>query len=731
MHMDYIRCIKNRHGKTHSGSRHFAIYFYTSVCCMLLLLIAVALCYTFVTMPDIDRVFPDADKSYILYIISGSVLLFALLFLGYRQIIRISYTRYAVVVCFGIIVFIQFFISRIEINPITDCFTTIDEAVAMVTDQKGMLNNNMPYFARYTNNYCFTILMYYYFRIIRHTGMDYFYSAVILNIICIDLTVFICYKIVRVLFGKKRAAGLLFLMTLCPATYLFVNFPYTNTFSMPFITGVLYCGICLMKEKSEKRRLLIYFPGLVLAASAGTLVRPTTAIAFMAVIISMVTRKKSFRYIYTMGAVFLVLVMLLCGNRFIKMHLINPDNTEGFPATHWVMMGLSGKGEVNSEDVKYTKSFSGRQEKIKANIEVIKERAANLGLKGMTALAVTKIRELWSVGTDNFNVHHSSAVRYTDAYELIYGNRNGWLIFYCQIFRAAELFFAFIMIAHMIGTKSFYNMSSVILSLLGIIVFLMCWETNRKHNICFIPVLIIIMESGVNCCRDIKERVRFPAVIFGMTAVFILGDVCIIKDKPYFTDTNRVINDYSYYRLSTRLKDIDNIITDNKCVEQTFITFREFNMIAVRFRPDDIAGDYAGYNISLYKQNHCVESAVADINNIDGEGWYYMPCNEKEGSYMLRIEKEAGRSDTMSPMVMTGIKMTPYRNTQLYVNKNKKSNSLLFYAYNIVERPLISSDKFMMLFIIVLMMQVGTVYTMLRRSVACVADNKKIMLERL
>ena len=228
-------------------------YFYMFVLCILAVLVGIALLCAVYIMPERNRIFLRDGRSYIVYMISGTVLLLSLLCAGYGLICGSSKYKLITGILFGVIILIQLLLSRIQINPITDCFTTIDEAIAMLKEHHGLLNNKMAYFARYTNNHFFTILMYYYFRIIRHTGMDYFYSAVLLNIVCIDLSVFGCFKITDLLFGRKRALGILFLLAVCPTTYLFVSFPYTNTFSMPFITGVLYCGISLMRENPGRK----------------------------------------------------------------------------------------------------------------------------------------------------------------------------------------------------------------------------------------------------------------------------------------------------------------------------------------------------------------------------------------------------------------------------------------------------------------------------------------------
>ena len=223
--------------------KNIRLVFYRFTLILLFFLMFIAFSFSIVTVPDKEKIFLNPGQSYIIYIISGSVLIGVLLFWGYRKITEMSNYILTAGIIFGVIIVLQVLISRILINPITDCFTTIDQAIAMAVEQNGILNNKMAYFERFTNNYFFTVLMYFYFKVIRIFGADYFYSAVVLNIICIDLSVFGCFNIVNILFGKKRALGALYLLAFCPTTYLFVSFPYTNTFSAPFIAGVLYFSL--------------------------------------------------------------------------------------------------------------------------------------------------------------------------------------------------------------------------------------------------------------------------------------------------------------------------------------------------------------------------------------------------------------------------------------------------------------------------------------------------------
>lgn len=145
--------------------KNIRLVFYRFTLILLFLLVFIAFSFSIVTVPDKEKIFLNPGQSYIIYIISGSVLIGALLFWGYRKITEMSNYILTAGIIFGVIIVLQVLISRILINPITDCFTTIDQAIAMIEEQNGLLDNKMAYFERYTNNYFFTVLMYFILRL--------------------------------------------------------------------------------------------------------------------------------------------------------------------------------------------------------------------------------------------------------------------------------------------------------------------------------------------------------------------------------------------------------------------------------------------------------------------------------------------------------------------------------------------------------------------------------------
>ncbi len=663
-------------------------------------------------MPYRERVFPFSSKMDIFIILSGAVILSVIFAFIYKKITVCS-SKFVVPFVFGCVALIQFALLFIQINPTTDCFTTIDEAMAMVEKQNGILYNNVNYFARYTNNYFFTVLMYFYFRIVKIIGVDYLLSAVILNIILIDITIWLCYRMVGILFDTNRAKGILVLFLFCPTTYLFIYFPYTNTFSAPFVVGILYTFICIIKENHKRKRFFLLI-ALAICSVIGILIRPTTAIPLIAIVlysILKVFQKKWNIKVLLLNFIMLTIIIsgIMLGMTCIKSYLKNPDNKEGFPATHWVMMGLSYNGMVNSEDVVYTQGFKNRQDKVDANIQVIKDRIDEKGILGLYNLSVFKLYSVWGDGTDGFTGMTKSVVRHNKISELIYGEGNGFVIFYSQIYRIVMLFFILVMTAFKIKSRKTDDMLCIALSLLGIMLFLLGWENNVKHNICFIPVMLLLAESGVNIQASHTNK---KIISYCVLILFVISDIIFISNKPSYVDNREIYRDYSYYKNTTRNVPLSALFSsDDISASQYFAAYKPINTIAVKFSNKDI-NSQTKYNLTLRKQHTVIAERTVTINDIDTAGFYYIDCNIDAGEFALDIDTDNKDSD-FSPLIMRGKVMKHYKNTRLESNENKSNNTLVMNAYYETEKAMLTFGGFIFILLLNIVLQMLTFLTIL------------------
>lgn len=657
-----------------------------------LALSSIILGISLITISQKRTIVLNPERSAWTYIIPGCIIMCFFLWKVYGAIAAMKSPQLVSAILGGGIIFLQIvmvgFVAKIY--PITDCFTTLDQAMAMVESQNGLLDNTTEYFARYTNNYFFTICMYYVFLVSKKIGLDYFMTAVVINIFCIDMTIFLSYKVANEIGGERKALMLLFVMLICPTTYLFIYFPYTNTFSAPFIMALILCFIRCNKYDNKKVCYIIAIPFLLII---GSLIRPTTIIVGIAGVISIILQTK------TISARFLIKGMLISGiaillylsiNLFIKNHLLERNNTKGFPATHWIMMGLKGTGEVNGKDVEYTMSFPKKEEKIQGNIKEILERGKRLGVKEICKLYISKIGKEWSIGTDDYQVLQSSDEKYTKLYQFIFGERRAVTVIYTQVFRATTFAYIVFFLICYYKKNEIKDMVILLITFSGIVVFLMIWETNKKHNICFLPVCLVMMIEGISCLREvgladfftyrIKHIKKVLLVFIGM--IFVIIDFIILIDKDFYTTKKFLFSNYLYYKAENNPAEITKVSEEGKTVEQVFWAPKDFNSFSVHFKRDSIQTN-AEYKVSLVERDSekILVSHKVSVQSLPRDGWIEINLTNKMGKadkfYIIRIVGN-GKKDSLKIVSFESLVLKNYKKCKLLINSIYEKGAISF-----------------------------------------------------
>ena len=178
-----------------------------------------------------------------------------------------------------------------------DSSRCINEAIAMIEGQRGKINNTIYYFHKYANNNFFIVVMYYIFKVVKIFGVrGYGFRVVsmIVNMAMMDWAGVFMLKIITLCFhGHRTKLILLFSLLICPTTYLWILYPYTNTFSMPFVIGIIYVGVKILKNKGNSYRNVVQ---LGLLSGIGGMFRATTWISLIAVVIVFAIVRKKWYY---------------------------------------------------------------------------------------------------------------------------------------------------------------------------------------------------------------------------------------------------------------------------------------------------------------------------------------------------------------------------------------------------------------------------------------------------
>ena len=166
------------------------------------------------------------------------------------------------------------------------------------------------------------------------------------------------------------------------------------------------------------------------------------------------------------------------------------------PYLHWVMMGMQNNGYYNPEDYEYTRSFSSK-ERDGACLSRIKERVHNLGIAGLTELFMNKALVCFGDGTyalSDFLDDTPKKQSWLHKYILYDGEKYSA---YQHFATGMLLMVYFFMLAGAVdclrgrADGAEWEILAPRLACLGILSFLMLWETSGRYFTNFVPIMII------------------------------------------------------------------------------------------------------------------------------------------------------------------------------------------------------------------------------------------------
>lgn len=408
------------------------------------------------------------------------------------------------IMCIFIFVFQVLLVVKLQFKPHHDS-RGIDIAaknIAMWGDCTHLYDNlkNKQYFSAFPNNWGILLFTSFIYRIV-YLIFDRipFYTSAIINIIAIQTGIVFLYLSAKLIFDDKIRPLLCgFLACIMPGLYLYTPIYYTDTLSIPFVT----CGIYLFLKaiKSEKiSRFLIFSLLCAVVVSVGYKIKGSLivlAAAFVIYTFLKVGWKKS-----VCIAVTLIVSLSLCNistKQYVLSHGIATQESlelNQVPSTHWIMMGLKGRGGYDKKEYKFTNSFKTYDEKKAANIETIKRRISDYGIGGMFNHINEKISYTWNDSKFYTSLQLSTSKK-GPFYDVII---NG--VGFTQYTSVLYIAMLTLMLVSFIYGQIFSKAKPVMLiqlSVYGLAFFLLLWETRSRYLVNFLPLMYIIAVDGIS-----------------------------------------------------------------------------------------------------------------------------------------------------------------------------------------------------------------------------------------
>jgi hypothetical protein len=176
------------------------------------------------------------------------------------------------------------------------------------------------------------------------------------------------------------------------------------------------------------------------------------------------------------------------------------------------MMGLTGNGGFNQEDVDYTMSYNSKEDKQKANIKVINNRINNLiNNNELLDFYTNKAMYTWSDGTffapKKLSVYPVHNYKIKD-YILPNNNKNKLYIIIAQTQLLLILLFNIIgiVLRKYLTKKQQLLQLFLNITIFGILIFFLIWETRSRYLVNMLPILLLSSFLGINAIVNYKER---------------------------------------------------------------------------------------------------------------------------------------------------------------------------------------------------------------------------------
>lgn len=408
--------------------------------------------------------------------------------------------------------------SQLQVNPSWDFGVIYHNALNYV--EKTPIGY-LEYFEYCPNNIMLYLI---YICIFKFTHFFHISNSMMVlglfNIILIQLSIYLLFLCARRIFKEKMAYQLLFLVWFLSPFFLYVPIIYTDTTTM-FIPLLLIILFLKSQDYEGKKHfgLLLLFS---IVAFFGYKLKMSVLILVVALMGYLFLQKKFlelFKYLGVFGVVFLVFSFgyQKCILNNSKFHF--QDNGVGsLSYTHYLMMGFedptrdnSGRntfGGYSEEDANFTKSFVDVERK-KANLEELKRRFTESDMSYLLYFYGNKIANTWGDGTYFAPLKlGKNPIKDSILHDFVLPNGK-YFTFYLLFCQGTQ--FALLVLLFVSVVKSLKNIevSYLYLSIFGLFLFLILWETRSRYIVNYVPILLLSIVPGFTCVNDFLEKKIF------------------------------------------------------------------------------------------------------------------------------------------------------------------------------------------------------------------------------
>ena len=381
---------------------------------------------------------------------------------------------------------------------------TWDFPMVFYQAQQFVLEGTPPdeYFALFDNNSPLYWLFVGLFSVLKLFGVrDFMPAAVVCNCLLINLALLYLYRAARLLWGLKWALAALAAAFLCPAVLLYGPIVYTDTLTLPAVTGAVYHWLaarrCWARQNRDgaQRHAVKAFA----AAALGAVLKVSVAILAVAFCIDLFFGwKKSRRLPLFAGCVVCFALVLGLTNWACRAALPQYE-AEGVPFTHWIMMGLQGDGGYWDPDYKATLSYDSYAERMDFTMDQIRARLDAMTPAALASHCANKLSYILSDGTYYAPMKLDQGprvVRRLHDYIVPGSGAAGLLYYTADALQLCLLVGCLLSAVRALLTRR-EELTVLRVALFGCLLFLLIWEARSRYLFNFWPLLLLCAVSAV------------------------------------------------------------------------------------------------------------------------------------------------------------------------------------------------------------------------------------------
>lgn len=365
------------------------------------------------------------------------------------------------------------------------------------------------YISIYPNNAGMTFATITLLKIFSFLGdIEKSYFAMILTIaMLVNLSAVLSADCVYRLTCSKKASLLAWgLVAILAVMSPWIIIPYTDT--MTIMIPIAIFSIYLRKEQFSSP----YFFWLSIGAlsAIGYCIKPTCIIMLIAILIISIIQMERFSIVnilYSSIGIVMSLLLILAGDNYIKYAMFDVDTQQSIPMVHFVMMGLNGDtwGAFSGEDFQFSREIEGKEERIKGDIDRLKNRIAEHGAIGLwlqlqkkTLMNYNDGSFAWGNEGKFYEEEKGLNTQLAQFLRNVFYHKEGK--YYHYLFTCEHIVWLMVLGLAMFGTCRINNCDDKLmvlrLALIGIFIFESLFEARARYLYLYIPAFCAVAACG-------------------------------------------------------------------------------------------------------------------------------------------------------------------------------------------------------------------------------------------